>query len=216
MLISLLIVRLRRTAIHAFNGTSSTHFPRIGALIRGSSVHCGKKARSPTVRSRPLKAYYVETHYRQRFSQCKLLGLHVQIEHELFNTVIGARRGGAVSRAPCCTRVYIYIRTQHFQQVSYKSRLRKYNHWVDLISWIRLASCPVYPAYQRSSRVPFSISLSRFDFLSPSLALPHGSLVNKRVLQFRGTQIYQLYIAQTPLVTFFPRLQTFFSNFNVL
>lgn len=33
----------------------------------------------------------------------------------------------------------VYRRTQLHQQVPYKSRLRKYNRWADLILWIRLA-----------------------------------------------------------------------------
>lgn len=92
----------------------------------------------------------VEAHYRQGFNQCKLLGLHVQIEHDLFNMVIGPGRGRArISRAPCCTlRVYTYVHIS-----SNKSRTSHVcgNTIVDLILWIWLGVLCIQGTKDRAS-----------------------------------------------------------------
>lgn len=73
-----------------------SRFPRVAASIlnpRGSFWTRREKVLRPLLSaSRSLEGNPVDAHYRQGFSQCKLLGLHVQIEHELFNMVIGPRR----------------------------------------------------------------------------------------------------------------------------
>lgn len=105
------------------------------------SLHVGKISQSATVRS--LEANTVAAHYRQELTQCKLLGLHVQIERELFNTIVVHRRNGTISR-----RSLLHVHKSPVRLVQ-QSRSRKYNRWADLILWILLAISRIYNGKDR-------------------------------------------------------------------